>query len=277
MAQQLHLIGRQQRLGHQLQEDGFEERDPERQRHQQSLAVYHAQHDLHQLLEAIDGGSAQFIGLALRVRIVQRGDDRRRCVAHEHRLEQGAPAADQGQRGQKPRHFGEAVEELILGPEQQRRPHDGGGGEGLAHALFTLGLALGIVRIRLQVGADGRDMHHGAQAQPRRFARDRFGAFHMHGLKGLAALEQDAGEVDHGVAARHGVGDLIGIGHVALDEADLAHLAHGAQEEGAVGTAGGDLDAPALLGQRPHHIAPQETGAAEDRDLSCFHGTPESV
>src|SRR6185437_8797791 len=111
-----------------------------------------------------------------------------------------------------------------------------------------------------------------AKAQPRRFLSDGLWPVHMHVLEGLAALEHDAGQIDRSLAAGQRMGDLLGIGHVAFDEADLAHLAHGAQEEGAVGTPGGDLDAPALLGQPAHHIAPQETRAAEHRDLSYFHG-----
>ena len=69
-------------------------------------------------------------------------------------------------------------------------------------------------------------------------------------------------------------GDLVGIGDVAFDEVDLAHRAQRAQEKAPVGMARRDLDAPAGPGQRPHRVAAQKAGAAENRDQIGVHDAP---
>ena len=89
----------------------------------------------------------------------------------------------------------------------------------------------------------------------------------LHGVEALAAaLEQDAGEVDHHVGvARRGL-DRARIAHVGLHGVDLTDPAERLQMAGEVGPAHRDADTVVALGQRTHQMAAEEAGAAEDGD-----------
>ena len=95
------------------------------------------------------------------------GGDGRGDVADEHRLEACATAADQRQQRRDARHGGEAIEELVLGPEDDRGAHDDGAGEFLEHRRLALRLGAGITGRGLGVGADGRDMDETRGRRPR--------------------------------------------------------------------------------------------------------------
>lgn len=82
----------------------------------------------------------------------------------------------------------------------------------------------------------------------------------------LAALLQDAHEVHHHVGALHRPDDRVGIAQVRLHGDDLPDLAQRLKEEGEVRAADGDAHAIAALGERPHHVASEEAGSAEDGD-----------
>ena len=68
---------------------------------------------------------------------------------------------------------------------------------------------------------------------------------------------------DVGVAHR-GL-DRAGVAHVGLHGVDLADPAERLQVAGEVRPAHRDADAVVALGQRPHQMAAEEAGAAEDR------------
>ncbi len=101
----------------------------------------------------------------------------------------------------------------------------------------------------------------------RRGERDLLGAEALHGVEALAAaLEQDAGEVDHHVGvARRGL-DRARIAHVGLHGVDLADAAERLQMAGEIGPAHRDADAVVAFRQRAHQMAAEETGAAEHGD-----------
>ncbi len=168
-------------------------------------------------------------------------------------------AAHQRQGGKEARHFGKLVEEAVFRPEKDGRTQDHRLGKRFAHALLAFRLGHGIAGIRFQVGADGGDMHQCTDAGAGGAVCDVGGALGLHILESLAFLEQDAGQVDDGLRAHHGVGDGFRVGDVAFDEIDLAHGAQWAQEEGAIGMAGCHLDTPAGAGQRPDRVTAQET------------------
>ena len=100
-------------------------REPERQRHQQALALGRREHVFHQLAEASSPParrarrSCRPCASPSTARAIACGD-----VADEHRLEFGLAAADQRQRRRHPRQRGEAVEEIVLRPEHDRGPQD---------------------------------------------------------------------------------------------------------------------------------------------------------
>ena len=97
--------------------------------------------------------------------------------------------------------------------------------------------------------------------------RDLLGAEALHGVEALAAaLEQDAGEVDHHVGvARRGL-DRPRIAHVGLHRMDLADPAERLQMAGEVGPAHRDADAVVPFGQRADQMAAEEARAAEHGD-----------
>ena len=176
------------RLGQQAQHRGLEAGDAPGHRHQDPLAVDLGQQQLHQLLEAVDAGAGELIGLAgggegRVLRAVEDGHGRIGDIADIDRLEAGLAAADQRQEGREARHLGEAVEEIVLGPEDDAGAQDDGLGELLAHHRLALGLGPGIEGGGGGIGAQGRDMQQ---------------ALHPGGLGGgrdpARALGMDGGE-----------------------------------------------------------------------------------
>ncbi len=116
------------------------------------------------------------------------------------------------------------------------------------------------------VGADRRDVDQ-PRAEGGRRQRHRLGAERLHRVEALpAALEQDADQVDHHVGVAHGRLDRGGIAQVGLHGMDLADPAERLQVAGELGAADRDADAVAELGERAHHVAAEEAGAAEDGD-----------
>ena len=272
MVQQLHLVGGEEGARQHLQEKRFQHRQPEWQRHQQAAAAGFPQDDFHQFLEAVGHRPAQLIGLAVRRLAGQRRADGGGDVAHEHRLEPGEAGADQGQGGRDARQAREAVEEIIFRPENDGGPKDGGGGKRRAHPRFAFGFGLGISGGGFAVRADGGDMHQRLDARPGAAASAIFRAPSAWTSSKLWPPPgiQNAGEIDHGIGAGSGGGDLIRIGDVAFQRGDLAHRAGGTEEKGLVGFAHADPDAPAGPGQSPDRVAADKAGAPEDRDQLAF-------
>ena len=109
-------------------------------------------------------------------------------------------------------------------------------------------------------------MDHARAGRGRRL-RDARRAFGLHRLEALlAALEQDADEVDHHIRAAHRGLDRGRIAQVRLHGMDLPDAPHRLQVEREIGPAHRGADAIALARERAHHMAAEEARAAEHRD-----------
>ena len=120
-------------------------------------------------------------------------------------------------------------------------------------------------------------MHHARAFRGRR-ARDRVRAFGLHRLEALlAALEQDADQVDHHVGAAHRRLDRVRVAQVRLHGVDLPDAADRLEVKREIRPAHGGAHAVALARQRPHHMAAEKARAAEHRDQrfcgDFCHGT----
>ena len=145
-------------------------------------------------------------------------------------------------------------------------------GRAASTAFSPSALVARIGRRAILVGADRRDVDH-ARAMVGGGERDRFGAERLHGVEPLpAALEQDADQVDHDVGVAHRGLDRAGVAQVGLHRMDLADPAERLQMAGEVGPAHRDADAVVAPGQRPHQMAAEKAGAAEDRDQRVVVG-----
>ena len=92
-------------------------------------------------------------------------------------------------------------------------------------------------------------------------------AFGLHRFKGLFAPGgEDADQIDRRLGAAQSGGQRFGIADIGLHRMDLADAAERLEMEGEIGTARRHANAPALARQRPHHMAADEAGAAENRD-----------
>ena len=276
MTQKSDLIRCEQRVRRQLQEEGLDRSQREGQGHQQAPAPGFTEHDLHQIPEAVNRGPAQLIGFAFGRRALQPSGNGGRDVTDKDGLKARMSAADERKHRRNSRQRGEFVEELIFRPEHDGWSENDGARESRPDAFLAFRLGLGIVEIRLAVGADGGDIDQSPDAQLCRGFGDVAGADGMNGLETLTARKQDAGEIDGGLGALERQRHLVRIGNVAFDETDLANLAEGAQEKGAIGVPAGAIDAPAGLGQRPDRVASQKARTAKDRDLFCLHREEES-
>ena len=178
------------------------------------------------------------------------------------------PSAHQRQRGQEARHGGEAVEEVVLRAEHDRRPQDDGVGIDFAHRRLGAGLGAAVDRVRRVVGADGRHLDEAPHARLPRRLRHGAGAIDVHGLEGLVAgLGQDADEVHRHLGVAQGRGERGRVAHVGLDGMDLPHAAERLEVVGEVRAAATGHDAEPGPGEGTHDVAPQESGGAEDGHL----------
>ena len=97
--------------------------------------------------------------------------------------------------------------------------------------------------------------------------RDYLGTFALDGVETLlAALEQDADEIDRCAGVAHGGIDRGRIAHVRLHGVDLPDAPERLQMPGEIGPTHRHANPIPSLGQRPDHMAAEEAGAAEDRD-----------
>ena len=105
-------------VGKILQNRSLHLRKKEGQRHQQSFALDCPEHELHELLERPNVGSAKFVNRARARGAVNGIGDSPRNVSDERRLKACQPATDQRQRRRKARKGSKAIEEIVLRPEQ---------------------------------------------------------------------------------------------------------------------------------------------------------------
>ena len=135
------------------------------------------------------------------------------------------------------------------------------------HQPFAFGLrARHSATATFGIGADGGDMD-----QPRTDAAWRRAPLPrrrgLHRIETLAAaLEQDADQVDDDIGVAHRRLDRMRIAHIGLHRVDLADPADRLQMAGQFRPAHRDADAIVPVGQRPHHVAAEETRAAEHGD-----------
>jgi hypothetical protein len=114
-------------------------------------------------------------------------------------LEPRRAAADQRQSRREARHRGKPIEEIILGPKDDRRTDDDSARKSGARPRFALGLALGIVAGAVGIGTDRRHLEElFCSAVTRRIG----GCFGTEGMDGIEALRsrriENAGEIyDH--------------------------------------------------------------------------------
>ena len=123
------------------------------------------------------------------------------------------------------------------------------------------------------VGADARHMNETLDASGGCGLGDGARAGDMDRLVPLAAaLEWDAGRIDHGLAAGDRGCHRLGVSKIGPHHGDLADVACGLYRFRKLDPAHGDAHAHALLRQRPHNGPADEAAAAENRDLRDAHG-----
>src|SRR5712671_3856762 len=156
LAQELDLVGGEQRLRPELQDGRLQPGQPEGNRHQQAAALDRRQREFHQLAETEDLWPAELVGRARPGRALDRGQEGRRHVAGEDRLEARVAAADQRQSGQEAGEGGELVEEVVVRPEHDRGPEDRRARRRGARRLLARRLRARVGRGRILVGAERR-------------------------------------------------------------------------------------------------------------------------
>ena len=131
-------------------------------------------------------------------------------------------------------------------------------GNRLEHRLLAerlgarvVGLGIALAPMRRHMGQAGTDRTGGFGDGARAELVDR-GEFLA------AALVQDADQVDDMIRALDGAVDRPAHAQIGLHRLDLADIAERLQMAGKIGTAAGDANPVAALGERPHHMAPDK-------------------
>ena len=264
--QQPQLIKGQQRPGQQAKERCLQPGERQGNVDQRPVDADFLEDVFQQVAERPYVRAAELEGLAGEVgRGINRLGDGGGDIADIDRLEP-AVAADDGHDRRDLRQPGKAVEEAIFRPEDQRRPQDDGGGEGGAHMGLAFALGAGVVRRRLCIRADRRDMDQRFDLCGGRSRGDALRALGLHAVERLpTGGEEDADQIDDGAGARHRAGDGRRVAHVGLDDLDLADRTKRLQEQRQLRVAHGDPHAVAGLGQLLHDITPEKARSADYR------------
>ncbi len=264
MRQQLDLIAGQRWLRQQFQETRLDRRDAGRQRQQQALHAGLGQGIGHDFLHGHHPRPAQFIGLASATSILQRLADRIGHVADIDRLHTGVAAIDQRQRRRETGQLGKAIEKVIFRPEHDAGPDHGGARECLSNRSFPMRLALGVERIAVCVGPDGRKVHQLRRPSGGRCLGNAIRTFGLHRVERLcAAFEKHAHQVHHPVHALARRRDRLGVAHVGQNGGNLPDGAHRLQELGALDVSAGNPHRMPSRRQPLDHIAADKTRAAK--------------
>jgi hypothetical protein len=161
----------------------------------------------------------------------------------------------------------EAVEELVLGAEHDRRAQDHRPGKRLQHRGLAQRLAIRIVTLAVFVRADGRDMHQRSDALLGGHPGNAGGAVMLHEAEGvLAAFGEDADAVHDRIGAMDRGAHAVVVTDIGEDRLHLTDRAVGAHEDRFVRAADGDADAPTLLGHAARDIAADKARSAKYRD-----------
>ncbi len=174
-----------------------------------------------------------------------------------------APLGRDHRKHGQPREPGEAIGEIVLGPENDRRANDGGVRIGGTHRQVTFALGAAVVGLAIGIGADRGNMHERAGACVPRSLGNVLRAVHMGRMKRAA---ERADEVDDRRRILHRLPDGIGIRHVGADPPPLADRRQRVQEISASWIAACDPDPGLVPEQLFADIAADEAAAAEHRD-----------
>ena len=261
-----HLIDGQQRLRQQLQNDA-RRRQPPRHRHQQPPAVDRGSISLHALAEGLHLRPAEFVDgarpapcpLPRRQSPVRRRRRRPAGSACARRRTAATPA--------EPRQRGEAIEEMVLRSERDRRAEDDR--TRAASRTPRLRPPPWCARRRGRIRGRRRSPKCGPAASSPAAARglgDGARAEHVDRVEALAAgLGKDRDQIDDGIGAVDSAVDRPAIAQVRLHRLHPADHAERLQVAGKVGPAHRRAHAPAALQQRPNDVASDKAGPAEDR------------
>ena len=185
--------------------------------------------------------------------------------AHRHRLELVLAVPDDGEKAQALDLPDKEIDGAVPGPVNYGRPEDGVGEPRGPDVLVSLEVG---DMIRVGGGGPGPQGAHVQEApDPRRTGRVHqvFGGLDVHPLEGHPPprkFPDDAHQVNHRVAARHGRGDGAGgqaIPHEHLDPLPVPELPGGAPAH-----QGPDLVPP--LQKLSHHLTADKAGGAGDQD-----------
>jgi len=224
------------------------------------------EHQLEALAEGLHLGAAKLVDSAEFRLTLDCIDDGAGDVADEHRLEAGVTATENREHRQDARQRSEAVEEMIVRPEHDRRAEDDGIGPRLQHRGFTCRLAAGIRRRRTGVGADRGDVNHAIDVGTARSLGDGTGAEAMNRVETLAAaLTENGDEIDDGVSIGDGAIDRPAIPEIGLHRLDPADHAERLKVAGEIGAADRGPHPPAALQEGTDDLAAEEAGAAKYR------------
>jgi len=95
---------------------------------------------------------------------------------------------------------------------------------------------------------------------------DRAGTFLVHrGEALMGGLVENGNQVDDGPGALYRGLDGVAVSHIGLHGIDLADIPKRLQMAGKIRAAHRDPHPVAAPGERPHHMAADEAGTAEDR------------
>ena len=137
---------------------------------------------------------------------------------------------------------------------------------GRQHKFLTFRLGARVMRWRACLGADGRDMNEPRTHRGGRLRHCR-GAFRLYGVETLSAsLEQDADQIDNHVAVARRRFDRVREAYIGLHRFDLPDRSQRLQIAGQLRAAHRDANTVVPVGERAHHMAAEESGAAEHGD-----------
>ena len=135
------------------------------------------------------------------------------------------------------------------------------------------GFAAGVGGFGGCVGADGGNMDQLFDPGRRRGATDAAGCQGVNLGEALAAfLVNNAGQIHHLAGALDGARHRIIVAHIGLHQCDLTDAAHAGQETGQFRAPQGDPQQRPFARQFLDDMAPEKTGAAENRNDAFAHG-----
>src|SRR5690606_26484907 len=220
-----------------------------------------------------DLGTAEFIDSRLH-RLRNRLDRGFRHILDVNRLETGV-GGDYRKHRHVARHAGEAVEEPVLDPEDDRGAQDHGVREGSQHRMLACRLGAGILAVALRIGTNGRDLDETPDPELGCDAGDPAGSFGLDRVKSLTAGgDENPDAVDDGIDTVHCASHRGLVTDIRLDWLDLADDAIGADKNRVIRPTDGYPDPPPLAGKALADIATDKAGTAKDCDDGCdfWHG-----